>query len=117
MSEVIPGVCAPVFTYLLLSFIGLFLVMINGANKDAGMMGFLIFVVIALLTSIMSIVCNMGFSYVSWAICMGSIGVTGFLIDNKYIGKVDLVEGAGLLVRKVAGSVIDIYHAIKSVTN
>jgi hypothetical protein len=117
MGEVIPGVCTPVFVYILLSFSGLFLVLINGANKDAGMMGFLIFMVIGLFTTMMSIVCNMGFTYVSWMICMGALGVTGFLIDNKFIGKVDLVEGAGLAVRMVVGSIIDIYNLIKSVSN
>ena len=116
MSEVIPGLCTPVFLYLLLSFTGLFLVLINADNKDAGMMGFLIFTVIGLLTSIMTIVCNMGFIYIAWTICLGALGVTGFLINSPYVGKVDLVEGAGQIIVRVVGSLKDLYDIIKSAT-
>ena len=90
--------------------------LINADNKDAGMMGFLIFTVVGLLTSIMTIVCNMGFIYTAWMICLGALGVTGFLIDSPYVGKVDIIEGAGLVAVRVVGSLKDLYDIIKSAT-
>lgn len=113
MSEIVPGVCTPVFIYLLFSFSALFLVLINADNRDAGMMGFLIFATMALFTSLMSIVCNMGFVYVSWLICGGSLFATAFLVNSPFVGKVDLLAGAGEVVKVTVDLIWEVYDAIK----
>jgi len=113
-GDIIPGVCYPVFYYLLFSFISLFLVMINSDNKDAIMMGFFIFMIIVILAALIASLCNLGLFFFSWMVCLLSLLFTGYLVNNNYIGKIDLLKWIGDLIIYITNLLKTMYVLIKS---
>ena len=62
----------------------------------------------------MNVICNMGFLYIAWMVCIGSIAITGYLVNNKYIGKIDILKWIGDLIGYIFNIVKTLFFIIKS---
>tara|TARA_B100000963_G_C22630821_1_gene674853 strand:+ start:3104 stop:3454 length:351 start_codon:yes stop_codon:yes gene_type:complete len=115
MNEIIPGLCFPELIFLLTSFSGLLLVLLNSNNRDANMMGFIIFVAISICSIIITSLCHINYIALSWSFSVISIFAIGYLVNNKYVGKIDLLEFAGMLISNIVSIVKYLFKVMRKI--
>ena len=115
MDDILPGVCTPLFIYLVFSLMGILSVMLKGGGMS-GMVSFLIFVLMAFATLFINIFCAHGFASVAWIGCIVALGITMFAVMDKHFGNVDILGYVAGMVVWIIDNVRKVYSAFQYVT-
>ena len=115
MDDVIPGVCYPLFMYLIVSLSGILGIMLRG-GKNAGMVTFLVFAVTVFASLALNMTCFHGWAVMSWVISFAFLALTSFLISDERIGGVDMVGYVGSVVAWIVAKAAAVYRGFRYIT-
>ena len=115
MQEIIPGLCYPELVFLLFSMSGVLLVLLNSTNRDANLMGFFIFIIISMFSVFISGLCHINYVSLSWTVLVAGLFSVGYLVNNKYIGKIDLMEFFGMMISNIYTITKNIFNSLNKI--
>jgi len=116
MDDVIPGVCYPLFVYLLVSLSGILGIMLRG-GRNAGLVTFLVFAATVFAALSLNMACFHGWAVMSWVASFAFLALTYFLISDERIGGVDMVGYAGSVVAWGVAKAKAAYRGFRYVTS
>ena len=115
MDEVIPGLCYPLFIYLIFSLVGILGILLQG-GENSGLMSFLVFVMKCFYTLLINMMCIHDWSSVAWTSSIILVGCTLFLINDPRLGNVNMLGYITALIGGATDYINKVYKAFRYVT-
>lgn len=115
MDEIFPGVCYPLFIYLVISLSGILGIMLQG-GENSGLISFLVFVIMGFSVLFINMFCFHDWSTMSWIGSLISLALTLFIINDKNFGNVNMIGYIGSGVAWIIDTFSKIYKAFKYIT-
>ena len=115
MDEIIPGVCYPVFVYLVIALSGILGILLKG-GRDSGLMSFVVFVIMCFSTLLTNMLCIHSWISAAWTSCITTIIITLFVVNDPNFGDVNIMGFIASVVGQIVDSFRKFYRAFKYVT-
>lgn len=115
MDEIIPGVCYPVFVYLVFSLLGVLGILLQG-GRNSGLMSFVVFVIMCFSTLLTNMLCIHSWISTAWASCMITLIITLFVVNDPNFGNVNIMGYVASVVGQIVDNFRKIYRAFKYIT-
>lgn len=115
MDEIIPGVCYPVFIYLVISLSGILGILLQG-GENSGLMSFIVFVIVCFSTLLINMLCIHSWGYAAWLSSIVTIIITLFVVNDPSFGDVNIMGFIASLVGRTSDNIRRLYRTFKYVT-
>ena len=115
MDEIVPGVCYPLFLYLVISLSGILGIMLEG-GENSGLMSFFVFVIMIFSTLFINMFCFHDWGSIAWIGSLISLGLTLFIVNDPSFGNVNIIGYIASMVAWVVDKLSQVYAAFQYVT-
>lgn len=115
MDEIIPGVCYPVFIYLVISLSGILGILLQG-GENSGLMSFIVFVIMCFSTLLTNMLCIHSWGSAAWLSSIITLIITLFVVNDPSFGNVNIMGFVASLVGGIGDKIRKLYRAFKYIT-
>ena len=115
MDEILPGVCYPLFIYLVISLSGILGIMLQG-GENSGLMSFFVFAIMIFSTLFINMFCFYDWQSIAWTGSLISLGLTLFIVNDPHFGNVNIIGYIASIVAWTVDKFSEIYTTIQYVT-
>ena len=115
MNEIIPGVCYPVFIYLVFSLSGVLGILLQGGD-NSGLMSFIVFVLMCFSTLLINMLCIHSWVSSAWSTSIITLVITLFIVNDPNFGNVNIMGFIGSLVGRIVDNYRKLRRAFKYIT-
>ena len=115
MDEIVPGVCYPVFIYLVISLSGILGILLQG-GENSGLMSFIVFMIMCFSTLLINMLCIHSWGSAAWTSSIVTLMITLFVVNDPNFGNVNIMGFIASLVGRIVDKIRNIYRAFKYVT-
>ena len=115
MDEIIPGLCYPLFMYLVISLSGILGILLQG-GKNSGLMSFIVFIIMCFSSLLINMLCIHSWVSASWTSSIVTLVITLFVVNDPSFGNVNIMGFIASLVGRIGDNIQKLYRAFKYIT-